>query len=120
MNLRWLILGLIALSFPVAAIRADGTPAVRTEARLLGVQKPSYPREAQLRGIQGRVIIWVEVSAEGEVLEAKLHESSGYAILDNHTVRFAETLKFRPAYRGRTPVPATVLVPVRYRLVDPN
>jgi protein TonB len=99
-----------------AAERA--TPEARTEARLVAGQKPTYPREAQLRGMEGEVLLWLNISADGDVLEAKVHRSSGHRMLDDHTLRFARTLDFVPARRGQIAIPTTVLLPVRYRLTD--
>ncbi len=96
------------------------TQGVKTEARLLGSQKPDYPKEAQLRGLEGEVVISLDLSADGRVVKAKLHKSSGHDILDDSALRFAEALEFVPARQGTTPVPANVLLPIRYRLVDPR
>jgi periplasmic protein TonB len=95
------------------------TQGVITEARLLGHQKPVYPREAQLRGQEGEVVIALEISAEGRVVNAKLHKTSSHQILDDSALLFAESLEFVPASQGGTPAPTNVLLPVRYRLVDP-
>jgi protein TonB len=115
-----LVVGL-SLSFPVAGYAEDaaqGTPEARTEARLVRARKPSYPEQAWTNGIEGQVILWLQISAEGDVLDVKVHRSSGHRVLDDHTKRFAWTLEFVPARRGATAIPTTVLLPVRYRLVD--
>jgi protein TonB len=96
------------------------TQGVKTEARLLGYQKPVYPREAQLRGLEGEVVISLEISAEGRAEKATLHKTSSHQILDNSALLFAKSLEFVPARQGRTPVPTHVLLPIRYRLVDPR
>ncbi|HMC64626.1 MAG TPA: TonB family protein [Gemmataceae bacterium] len=93
---------------------------VKTEARLMGSPRPVYPRQAQLRGWQGQAIVLVNVSAKGQVLQVKLHESSGYDLLDQSALRFTETLEFVPARRGKVAVATQVLLPVKYRLVDRN
>ena len=62
----------------------------------------------------------VNVSAKGQVLQVKLHESSGYDLLDQSALRFTETLEFVPARRGKVAVATQVLLPVKYRLVDRN
>ncbi len=124
MNCRWICLLVLGVSLslplltPAGRAAAQGTPETRTEARLVRAQKPTYPQQALVQGIEGQVIVWLQVSAEGDVLDAKVQQSSGYRILDNHTLRFARTLEFVPARRGTTAIPTTVLLPVRYRLVD--
>jgi protein TonB len=119
MNARWVCWCLVAF-LVVAPVQAGelGTPDVRTEARLARAQKPGYPREALQQGVEGQVIVWISISAEGDVLDAKVHRSSGSALLDDHTVRFARRLEFVPARRGQTPIPTTVLLPVQYRLLE--
>lgn len=103
---------------PAARMVAQATPETRTEARLVRNQKPTYPQQAQVQGIEGLVVLWLHVSADGDVLAAKVQRSSGHRLLDDHTLRFARTLEFVPAHQGPTAVPTTVLLPVRYRLVD--
>ena len=106
-------------TFPAIAPAAErATPEARTEARMVRGQKPTYPREAQQRGMEGEVLLWLNISADGDVLEAKVQRSSGYRLLDDHSIRFARGLEFVPARRGQTAIPTTVLLPVRYRLVD--
>src|SRR5262249_30993643 len=117
MNRWWPGMLAIALILTPSLLSAadQGTPEMRTEARLVRLQKPAYPTEAQRQGIEGRVIVWISVSAEGDVLDAKVHRSSGYTLLDDHTLRYAKKLEFVPARRGQTPIPTTVLLPVNYR-----
>lgn len=101
-----------------SAPSAPRDQGVKTEARLIGTYKPVYPRGAQFRGWQGTVIVWLEISAAGKVLQAKLHESSGYDVLDQAALRFAGSVEFVPARRGKDAVATQVRLPVRYRLVD--
>lgn len=89
------------------------------EARLKGNHKPVYPPEAHRRLIEGQVVLWIRVSEEGRVVEAKIHESSGYAILDEATLRHAETIELEPARIGTTPIATIVFIPFLYRLIDP-
>lgn len=120
MSSRWIGLLVMAVVLSAAPIPAAevGTPETRTEARLTRARKPSYPQQALVQGMEGQVIVWLSISAEGDVLDARVHRSSGYTLLDDHTVRFAKTLEFAPARRGQTAIPTTVLLPVRYRLAD--
>jgi protein TonB len=115
---------LVCLSFSWTAAELPGqaapqpTPESRTEARLVRQQKPTYPQQFQQQGIEGTVVLWLHVSAEGDVLDAKVQRSSGHRVLDDHTLRFTRTLEFVPARQGTTAIATTILLPVRYRLVD--
>jgi protein TonB len=103
---------------------AEGTPSAggrvgfQTGVSMVGYQKPLYPNEAKLAGMQGTVLIWLNVSAEGKVTAAKVQQSCGYALLDNTALQFAYTIQFRPARQGTTPVAADATLPVVFRLLD--
>jgi protein TonB len=103
---------------------AEGTPSAGgrvgflTGVSMVGYQKPLYPNEAKLAGMQGTVMIWLNVSAEGKVTAAKVQQSSGYTLLDNTALQFAYTIQFRPARQGNTPVAAEATLPVVFRLLD--
>jgi len=115
-----LVVGLAMLAFGTGTLPAQEKSEPKIEARLARDQKPRYPLEARQQNLEGRVVLWISVSAEGEVLDAKVHRSSGSTLLDDHTLRFARTLEFVPARRGKTSIATTVLLPVRYTLVDPK
>jgi TonB family protein len=100
---------------PPSEQRIEG---VRTQARLLGTQTPTYPSEARRQGIEGLAIVRIDVSASGAVIDAVVETSSGHTILDESTLRFARNLRFEPARQGAAPIAASVLLPVRYVLVD--
>lgn len=76
-----------------------------------------YPRAAARLGLEGTVLLEVEVKADGSAGEIQLKRSSGHQILDMDAVRQIASWRFKPATsRGRAHS-ARVLVPVSYRLV---
>jgi len=79
---------------------------------------PVYPEIARRRGQQGRVVLHVNVSAEGMPVTVTVAESSGYTSLDAAALAAVQQWRFVPATRGSTPVPAVAEVPVRFRLTD--
>lgn len=93
---------------PKGTPSAGGTVGSRKGVREAGVSRPPYPHEAREAGIEGTVVIWLHISAEGEVLEAKVHKSSGSKILDNSTLRWIKSQKFLPARQDNKPVEAQV------------
>jgi len=79
---------------------------------------PVYPEVARRRGQQGRVLLQVNVSANGTPVDVTVAQSSGFASLDDAALRAVEQWRFVPATRGGTAVPALAEVPVRFRLTN--
>ncbi len=47
---------------------------------------PPYPRWARQQGMQGKLQLYVEVSASGSIAEIKVRETCGHALLDQHVL----------------------------------
>ena len=80
--------------------------------------QPTYPPEARQAGMEGTVLVWLRVSADGKVMEVRLERTSGHMILDHAALRFAYTVRLQPARQGATPVEGEAKLPVVYRLLD--
>jgi len=78
--------------------------------------KPNYPLLAVSRGWEGKVLLRVNVSAEGLSLSVAVHQSSGHESLDDAAVEAVEKWKFIPAKKGDKAVPCTVIVPINFTL----
>jgi protein TonB len=78
--------------------------------------KPEYPRLAKSRGWQGRVLLRVQVTADGRSAAVTVQQSSGHRQLDDAAVAAVEQWIFIPAKRGTTPVASTVTVPIQFTL----
>jgi len=59
-------------------------------------QSLDYPRLAQEAGWQGAVKIKLHLNSEGELLDAKISESSGYLSFDDNVLKVAESLPYPP------------------------
>jgi len=55
---------------------------------------PSYPLAARRRGIQGTVLVQIEVSEDGSVVACQVLESSGAALLDGAAIAAARKWRF--------------------------
>ena len=104
---------------PTPAIRkieavAVGSDAV-TPARPLVNRPPFYPTEAVRRGIEGKLVLKLTISASGAVSRVEVAESSGYRMLDDAAVAAVREWKFIPAQRGGQPVSWTARQPIRFR-----
>lgn len=84
-----------------------------------GNPMPPYPPSARRRGIEGTVVLRVEVSAEGRPLSVEIARSSGSDTLDAAARDTIARWRFRPATRGGEAITATASVPVRFSLVEP-
>lgn len=80
---------------------------------------PPYPPLARRRGIEGTVVLRVEVSAEGRALAVDIARSSGSSMLDEAARDTIARWRFRPARRGGEAVAAATTVPVRFSLTEP-
>lgn len=124
-----------AAELPPAPAAADATPMQQTEptneasapvtaaytapvyrAAYLHNPLPHYPRAARLRGLEGRVLLGVEVSPLGECRHVEVIESSGHALLDRAALEAVRRWRFIPARRGGEPIAARLEVPIIFRL----
>ena len=72
-----------------------------------------YPPEAVRRGLEGEVVVMLELDADGRIVAASVASSSGHAILDEAAVRAARQLgALGPALGSKA-----ILLPVRFRLI---
>jgi protein TonB len=85
-------------------------------AKYLNNPVPIYPSSAKRDGIQGRVLLLVEVSVEGFAKEVKISGSSGYSSLDNAAKSAVLGWKFIPAKQYGKAIEASVLVPIEFKL----
>ena len=79
---------------------------------------PTYPLIARKKGWEGRVIIQAEIDREGNVLEIKVLESSGFKVLDNASLETLKKWKFTPARIGNKFVDDTVDIPVNFLITN--
>lgn len=107
---------------PATASRA--TPALvpappqppRFDADYLHNPSPPYPALSRRLREQGRVLLRVHVSAQGQPEVVELRESSGYARLDQAAREVVSRWRFAPARQGEKAVAEWVLVPIVYSL----
>ena len=60
----------------------------------LSTNYPSSLREAK---VEGRVILWIFIDAEGNVLKSQVQVTSGYAKMDQVALDVANAMRFAPA-----------------------
>lgn len=101
---------------PPSPVQLDAEPDYRAD--YLNNPRPPYPMVARRMGYNGKVILNVEVLAEGKAGQVLLHKSCGYEILDNAALQTVKTWKFSPAKRFGQPVTQWFLVPIKFSLED--
>ena len=89
-----------------------------TPPRILSKIEPDYPGSARQAGLEGTVILKVQISENGRPGDIDIYRSSGHAALDNAAVTAVRKWRFTPAKdlnSGRV-VPCITTLPVAFRL----
>lgn len=90
----------------------------RFDADYLDNPKPIYPAISRRLSEQGRVVLRVQVEADGRAADVQLHTSSGSPRLDQAALDTVRRWKFVPAKLGKEAIAAWVLVPIAFTLKD--
>jgi TonB family protein len=77
---------------------------------------PVYPSKARKNGMEGTVILSVEVLPNGAVGDLRVKKASGHSLLDHAAVEAVKAWRFHPATRLGRPVASRVEIPVRFFL----
>ena len=99
----------------------QGTGAIRSVAqvsqlpRFINQVKPLYPETARQAGIEGVVIMQVEIDATGQVVNVEVEKSLGFGC-DEAAVAAMKQSTFTPAYAGSEPVPIRLTQVYRFRI----
>lgn len=107
----------------VASAAASVTPSGRPQAAqthfdvaYLIKPQPAYPALARRLGVEGLVLVRVQVSATGVPEQVSVAQSSGANALDEEALRAVRESRFEPARRGDVAYAHVVEVPIRFRL----
>jgi periplasmic protein TonB len=88
------------------------------KASYLNNPRPSYPPAAKRMGLQGRVMLNVEVLAEGSCGQVNVAQSSGHEMLDKAALQAVKTWKFAPARQAGRAITKWCQVPINFTLKD--
>ena len=78
----------------------------------------TYPLAARRMNIQGRVVLNVEVLAEGTVGQVNIQHSSGHEVLDQAALESVKNWRFIAARRGGVSFTRWFSVPIQFSLQD--
>ena len=99
---------------------AAAKPVAQTEplfnAAYLNNPAPEYPAAAKRRGIEGTVILGVQVTANGRAAHITIHKTSGSDLLDFSALEAVSKWEFVPARAGDQNVESNVRVPITFSL----
>lgn len=90
----------------------------RAEPRVVKSVAPVYPLSARWNGVQGSVIVEVDVDADGIPQETVVHRSSGYFELDSAALDAVMNWRFSPALQDGQPIPAKTRVEIVFTLTE--
>jgi periplasmic protein TonB len=106
----------------VAALKKEsfpwkGAPELDQPTQIVHAVPSPYPREAKQAGIEGRVVVEMEVDERGDVARTTIIGESPKLLVDA-AVGAVNQWKFRPhTYRG-VPVKVRLRQPITFKLVD--
>ena len=92
---------------PPGALAANRTPP------------PRYPSAAVEQGIDGTVVLVVDIDAEGRPLDVVVEKSTPAGVFDQAAIDAARQWRFTPAVENGKAVPGRVRVPIRFEADDP-
>jgi TonB family protein len=73
-----------------------------------------YPRLVRDAGVGGRAEVWLQISDQGVVTDARLNRSTGQPALDIAALELARVMKFTAAQYNNQPVMVWVSIPITY------
>ena len=98
----------------------EGTDTVGMELPYL-MSRPksiSYPSSAISQGLEGKLVVAVEIREDGTVGLYEIMHSSGHTMLDKEAVDAMTTWKFNPAMKEGKPVKTCIQVPIQFQLEE--
>tara|TARA_B100000809_G_scaffold177603_1_gene175144 strand:- start:38 stop:1009 length:972 start_codon:yes stop_codon:yes gene_type:complete len=108
------------VSLPENAARtviSQGSTGVEVPPSIRNRRQPLYPQDLIAAGIEGRVMLLVDISETGRVLAMEIQSSSGHPRLDQSAMAAVRDWRFVPGRRDGRPSPMTVIVPVSFQVV---
>lgn len=77
---------------------------------------PIYPRSARRKGHEGEVVIEIEVSESGDIIDSSVVSSSGHEELDKAALAAARKTRFNPAQEDGINVKGRLRLPISFKL----
>ena len=100
----------------VAAPRGESVEPPHFDVAYLNNPRPAYPPIARKLGLEGVVLLRVDVSARGTPEKIVIAQTSGASLLDEAAMKAVQGWTFVPARRGDAAIAHPVEVPIRFQL----
>lgn len=97
---------------------SSASPSVAIAAQVRHLPHPTYPPESRQAGEEGLVLVSVQITSEGTCRSAQIAQTSGYARLDQASLRAACRGSFQPARMGGVALESFKKIAFRFRLED--
>ncbi len=91
-------------------------PELTNRAEVIQMLVREYPSILRDAGIGGQVMVWFFISETGEVLDARINESSGHVQLDEAALKVADVYKFSPALNRDQRVQVWLSLPITFQV----
>lgn len=115
--LRHLYLLMVAYSALIVFISCASESRIKAP-KVISDTDLDYPLSAQLKRIEGEVVLGVFVSKDGKAQEVRLLQSSDYEELDDAAIKFAEVTQFEPGMVDGEPIGTWTKLLLRYKLTE--
>jgi len=99
----------------------SGTVAPRSTAKAIRPARPLptntapvYPLAARQQGLEGVVILRLDITMSGTVSDVSVVSNSGHAVLDDAARRSVRAWRFIPAQGPNEPIASALDVPIRF------
>jgi TonB family protein len=96
----------------------SSTASVNIESKNLN--PPRYPVDAAKQGISGKVVLIVDVAADGSASNVTVEKSEPQGMFDDASLEAAKKWKFNPGMKDGKPVAGRVRVPITFEIPNPD
>ncbi len=105
---------------PHSPISSTDGSKVDVEPVVEQMPPPRYPSGAFQQGISGKVVLHVEVGADGRAGGIDVVSAEPKGVFEENTVAAARNWTFKPAMKDGKPVASTLRIPVQFELDAPG
>lgn len=100
--------GIVFVSYDSPPQPVGGYPAL--------AQNLVYPEIARKAGIEGRVVVWLQIDETGEIIQTQIQKSLGPNGCDEAAVSALKSVKWTPAKKDDKPVTVWIAAPIDFKL----